>query len=391
MSRGRRSLIPEIEAKLGRPIQEIVSELAAEGGPKLVSETLGVSQRTAYNLLHECGVKFKSDGKFPRIRYEGELPKLIDKFLMAKEIGGKTKATLRFYGTNLRRFLWWLDREHLTLELKTLNPDLVRRFLHYVQTEVNRFGDTSNSARHKASRSTLDAYWRTFQAFFSWLVREEYVDELRNPMRRVDRPRQIKTIIPDIPKEALVKIVNSFDDSFQGKRDKAIILVFLDTGVRLSELVGMTLKDLNSRDGLVKVFGKGQKERIVRVSPITLRAIKEYLTVRPQGSPWLWTTWAGGQFTLWGVANMVRRLKKLVPEVKISPHVFRHTFAVDFLRGNGTAESRGDIVSLQQIGGWADLNMPRQYAAALKLEDAYRVHEIASPVTNIFGGDHEPD
>jgi len=396
---GRKSLIPQIESKYKKPIKAVLVDLAAQGNVNHIVDTLGISKSLVYDLLEYYEIQVKKNGHKAEIQGEGELLRHIESFVLAKEIGGKTPDTLRFYDNNLRRFAWWLDQAGIPLELESLTPDTIRRFLHYFQTETHRFTDNNRRVGKVASRSMLDAYWRTFQAFCTWLIREGLMEEFNNPIRKVDRPKQLKVVVPDIPKETLIKLLDSFGPDFLGKRNKAILLVFLDSGVRLSELVGMKLSDLNQETGIIKVFGKGQKERLVRVSQLTISAVKDYLETRyaalgdsfqynlDQEPPWLWVKENGHKITRGGVSFMVTQLKKIAPPgVKISPHVFRHTFAINYLRGNGTPESRGDPFTLQMLGGWEDLDMPRRYAAALKQEDALKVHEKASPVTNLLGG-----
>lgn len=144
--------------------------------------------------------------------------------------------------------------------------------------------------------------------------------------------------------------------------------------MRLSECAGIKLTDLNMEAGLVRVLGKGGIERLVSLGKNARAALKAYLDQRiDQDSGHLWINKNGEALGRSGLQIMVWRLSKLGGNVRWSPHTFRNTFAVNFLRDGG------DVFSLQILGGWTDLEMPRHYTAALKAEDAFRVHTRASP------------
>jgi site-specific recombinase XerD len=387
---GRKSIIPDIEKKHGKPVRQLLQELSMELDYKGICEVLGISKSGLYRLLDQYNIKPKASNKVEELDVTGELGTVIQNFLIAKELAGLTKPAILFYKGNLRRFCWWLENEEKKpLKMKFINTDTIRKFLYYVQKTKIRFGGYSNASRRSANRSTMDGYWRTLQAFTSWLIREDYIRKDENPMDRIDRPKQLKVVIPELPEDIIRAILDSFDDDFNGRRDRAIILVLLDTGVRLAELVGIKTEDVDFKNGLIKVMGKGQKERIVPVSPPVLGAIRRYMELREDTSPWLWVIYEGKQFTWWGVDNMIRRLKQKLhvsKNIKLSAHVFRHTFAIRYLRGDGfNLETRGDPFTLQDIGGWTTLDMPNRYAAARKIEDAYKVHRKASPVMNLFG------
>ena len=100
------------------------------------------------------------------------LEQLVRDFLVAKQVEGKTPATLSFYQQNLERFLWWLRTYATSSNIDDIDVQLLRSFLFYIKTTPKRWAIGSKSSEHIPSIITVDAYWRTLQALFSWLVRE---------------------------------------------------------------------------------------------------------------------------------------------------------------------------------------------------------------------------
>jgi len=314
-----------------------------------------------------------------RIIGKPNLKQLVGNFLIAKQAEGKSPSTLAFYHQNLERFLWWAQQNGIPHDVHRIQAQLLRFFLVYVQTTPKRWRVGSTSSQHLPSMATVDAYWRSLQAFFSWLVREGEIKTEANPMRKLPRPRVPKKVVQDIPLDLIQEALDNWDsDALIGARNRAIILMLLDTGMRLSECANLTLTDINPVSGLIKVWGKGQKQRLVRLGQTAKEALKHYLTLRDSNTAKkLWLNEAGETISKIGIQTMIRRLKKLGGNVRWSPHTFRNTFAINYLRGGG------DPFTLQILGGWEDLEMPRHYCAALKAEDAFRVHQTASPADRV--------
>ena len=144
--------------------------------------------------------------------------------------------------------------------------------------------------------------------------------------------------------------------------------------MRLSECAGINLYDINLDSGLIKIWGKGAKQRLVCLGKASKKALINYLKFRGENAnSKLWLNQNGKPLSKTGLQTFVRRLRRLGGNVRWSPHTFRNTFAINYLRAGG------DPFTLQILGGWIDLEMPRHYAAALKAEDAFRVHAKASP------------
>ncbi len=162
---------------------------------------------------------------------------------------------------------------------------------------------------------------------------------------------------------------------FLGSRNRAVVLVLLDTRVRLSELAEMRLSQINFERGWVKVRGKGDKERLVRMGKPTQRALWIYLTWRRVDRDEVWLSEEQTPISAHGIQCLIERLKQRAGvKGNGSVHRFRHTFALNFLRGGGNPRE------LQYLLGHTSIDMSMRYVAALGAEDALRAHEKASPV-----------
>lgn len=395
---GRHSVIPQIEKKHKKSIEAILQDQVNQGKkPQEIALTLGIKKSLAYELLRHYDLRPKAitpdnQGRLELVQsYSGDpqsyLPTVIQDFLISKEIGGKTRNTIKSYGDNLGRFSRWIIQEGIPPEIPPcFTTEIIRRFLYYVQTADIRFGGNTPVSRRKVSRSTIDTYYRILCVFGTWLIAEGKLEI--NPMDRIGRPGQDKKIVPEIPMYVIQDIIdNKCNGNFEGIRDRAMVLILTDTGIRLSELTGMDRDLINFDTGLIKIFGKGRKERIVRISEKTKNAVLKYLEsrdlVKKDGSFWIR---ANGEDMDQGKIRWVfYGFREYYPGIPLNPHSFRHTWALNFYRVTR------DMLSLKDLGGWSDLSMPEHYAAAITHEDAIEAHVKGSPVDNFLKLDKEPE
>jgi len=142
-------------------------------------------------------------------------------------------------------------------------------------------------------------------------------------------------------------------------------MMFLDTGLRLSELANLNMSDINMEQGIIKVVGKGNKERPVRISLKTQKALWGHITRLDSNSDIVWLGKDNMPFTATGIAQMIKNLGKRVG-ISLSPHKLRHSFAISFLR-NGA-----HLFELQMALGHTTLEMTRRYTQALGFEDVFK-------------------
>ena len=213
-------------------------------------------------------------------------------------------------------------------------------------------------------------------------MREDIITS--NPFSRVKVPKPPKKVIVTFSGKQLAAMLKSVNTSMTaGFRDWTIILMLLDTGLRASELVGLTMDNVNLEDGMVKVLGKGSKERIVPFGAKVQRALWKYIQrYRPQPAnplfPTLFLTASGNPITTDRLRTIIEKYARRagIEGVRCSPHTFRHTFAISYLR-NG-----GDVFSLQRILGHSSLEIVRNYVN-LAEADIKACHRRFSPADNM--------
>ncbi len=301
------------------------------------------------------------------------LEKLIENFIFSRVAENRSSMTVDFYRDNMGRFLSWTKQN---CPSGRLTPADIRAFMVYIpHASWIQKGKKANKP------ITVRAYYNCLRVFYKWLIAEGIIDESQYPLKNVKSPRIDKRVIPSVPPEKLQKLFALLQEGgYKGTRNTAIIAMLTDTGVRLSEILNVKIDDINLKEGLVKVFGKGAKERVVRLGTASFDAMKEYLKVRPAGGSYLWLNEDGTRFTRWGFSSMLRRLgDRAGLDFRLSPHKFRHTFALQWIR------SGVDPYTLQKFGGWADLKIVGNYLDGVRGEDALKAHEKASPLDNLMG------
>jgi site-specific recombinase XerD len=243
---------------------------------------------------------------------------------------------------------------------RTLN-----KFIKHVgDSPINSISKTQVEAFLAAqpfSTKTILNYHIGLSALWTWAYSEGYVD--RHILRQVNKPKPQKIAVEpftDVEIRALLSSVRRNTD-----RDRAMILILLDTGVRASEFCGLELEDIDLANHRLRVLGKGNKERIVPFSPRTGSAIFKYLSSVDPVKPF--------PFTRTSLAHLTQQIGKRAGVPDTHPHRFRHTFAINYLR-NG-----GDPYTLQEILGHSTLDMVKTYLRIAQV-DIETVHKRASPV-----------
>lgn len=266
--------------------------------------------------------------------------------------------------------------------------DIIKPFIAFCRNELGIENTSYLTAHHirsylltfkdRVKPYTFHDYFRAIKRFFNWLVDEDILAV--SPMSNMKPPRIPKTLIQPFRLEDLRSLLYLCDDNtFLGIRNKAIILVFLETGLRLSELANIKIKDIDFDRGIIKVMGKGAKERVVAIQHKTQKAILHYLINRKDNHPCLWVTEEHRPLTFHGIQIMIIRLGQRagLKNVRCSPHTFRHTAATMCL-DNGAGE-----FEVQAMLGHSTLTMTRRYVASLNSEKAAEAHKRFSPVEHL--------
>jgi integrase/recombinase XerD len=270
-------------------------------------------------------------------------------------------------------------------ELDSLTLDHWKRYMLHLRTDYKprRFnGDTSPLAL-----STIDNHWKTIRGFYNWASK---ILSIKRPDLELSRPKYQSPQIVPFAQEEVKRIINAAEftqvvkqsgKSYRIKRpnadrDKALILILLDTGLRLGELCRLRLGDVNLENGEVYVrpFRDGRKStaRTVFIGARTRQVVWKYIA-REQSKP----DQSRALFELLpsSVRQTIGRIGVNAKVPRCHPHRFRHTFAISYLR-NG-----GDVFTLQRLMGHSTLDMTKKYLDLVK-SDVGAAHRRASPVDN---------
>ncbi|MEU6206401.1 tyrosine-type recombinase/integrase [Micromonospora musae] len=221
------------------------------------------------------------------------------------------------------------------------------------------------------SSATVHKKYRNLRAFYRWCVLEEIID--RSPMDRIGEPKVTDVPVPVVPDDDIAKLLKACaGKEFTERRDTAMIRLWCEAGSpRVSEMVGLTVDDLDMRRDQVTVHGKGDKVRVIPFGAKTGQAIDRYLRVRARHKdagrvPALWLAARGGALTGSGAYQMLERRCEDAELERIHPHQLRHTAAHSWADAGG---SDGDAMALF---GWSSAEMPRRYGRSAQVERAHR-------------------
>jgi integrase/recombinase XerC len=223
-------------------------------------------------------------------------------------------------------------------------------------------------------------YYRNLRAFFNFLVRDGILG--RNPVLAVRPPKADKPLIKPFEPEQIQALLSLCDYSFLGLRNRAIIMLFLDTMLRKNELGSIELKDVDFDSELILVRNaKGRKERYVRMGKRCQKALLRYLNQRHDREPGLWVSEERTALLPGAIAQMVTKLGKRagISGVRCSCHTLRHTGATMAME-NGAQERQ-----VQELLGHSTSAMTRRYTATLQSKWAAEAHKRFSPADNLRG------
>lgn len=282
------------------------------------------------------------------------MDKAVQAFLTFLEVErGASRETLRNYASDIRQFVSFLTAgpaEIRPIDPAAVQPDGVRGYLQWLD-------------RKREKRTSLARKLACLRSFFRYLQREGVVSQ--NPAEDVRSPKQPKQLPRVLTKDEAQALLE-LPDATTGLslRDRAVLETLYSTGARVSEVVGINVEDLSTKEGLVRLRGKGRKERIVPIGDVAVEALRHYRAwldsksnVQRSGlsKTALFRNSRGGRLTARSVARIVERYSRVLPGGPVSPHTLRHSFATHLL------DEGADLRSIQEILGHSSLTTTQKY------------------------------
>jgi integrase/recombinase XerC len=279
--------------------------------------------------------------------------------------------TIRAYGDDVRAFTEHLRRE-LGHEPRPAEVDtlLIRGFL----AELHRAGLRKSSAARKLA---------SLRTFFRYLCREGLLES--NPARALVSPRLEKRVPLHLQEDQARALVDLPGDTLAARRGRAILELLYGTGIRCAELVGLDLEDVDVDERVLRVLGKGRKERVVPFGRPAQQAVATYLEARERVSrePAFLVNARGSRLSDRSVRALVaRRVRQVALDRRISPHKLRHSFATHLL-------ARGaDLRAIQELLGHASLSTTQRYTH-VNLTQIVDIYKKTHPRARGVGDDRQ--
>jgi len=297
------------------------------------------------------------------------LKKQFELFLLELEGKNFSAKTVLSYKGDLNDFSRFIKDETGKAEIAVPEIDLklLRSFLIWLK-------------RRKISHRSIQRKTSTLSSFFRYLekkgkIKKNVIKSLTLPKIKVGLPR----FLSENQMEKLLQL--PFEQSLFGLRDKAVLEVFYSTGMRLSELCSLSLSDIDFKGEVIKVLGKGKKERIVPIGRKALASFKEYLNKKKewlasQGikeNEVLFVNRFGGKISDRGIKRIVKKyLMQVSEDKKVSTHTLRHTFATHLL------DNKADLMAVKELLGHKDLSTTQIYTH-VTVEHLKRIYQKAHP------------
>jgi integrase/recombinase XerD len=291
---------------------------------------------------------------------------LLDDYHLNQRIGGKKPHYIQLCTTRLNRWKEFMKAEFDIEDVEAVRDIHIKSFIQLCQNT----GKEINSA--------INGNIATLRVFFQYLVDEEYIEELENPIRRIKNLKEDKKVIVTFNDDEVKRILNDVkEETYSNLRDKLILILLFDSGVRVSELCDIKVNDVARKH--ILIHGKGSKERLVYISNLMRMYMRKYEKAKEERFKNKEADEIEDYYFLDQCAKRLSRsrINKILKEhcrnvgvrkeVRCSPHDCRHYFAQKQLR-NGI-----DIYSLSRLMGHFDTQITSKYLRGLEQEDYWRL------------------
>jgi len=312
---------------------------------------------------------------------------MTDYFIVVKRTENRSDLTIRDYNDKLSKFYSWYQVKHGDLTLEKIDADLIREYIRYLLYEHEQYKDHpyKKDKSHKIglSPTAINIHITYLKGFFNFLYKEDFI--AANPMKNINKFKVDNDTVNALTVDEVKLLFAQIDrTTFAGSRDYTVLMLMLDTGIRIGELLKLEIDDFNMQQGSITIqsaVSKVRKMRILPISPFVTKLIIHHLQQRDE--TWecesLFTTYEGNSLE---ASSFRKRIKHYAEKAglnkRVYPYLMRHTFSLLYL-----TLKQGDAFSLQRMLGHSSMQMTRRYVN-LKDKDLKDKHLIYSPVEAIF-------
>lgn len=270
----------------------------------------------------------------------------LNDFIHYLERKNQSSYTIRSYQTDLTSFSQFLNQE--SFSILEVDYKVIRHYLAYLYSK-------------KYAKKTIARHISSLRSFYKYLMKEQIIT--KNPMKLISNPKLDQNLPKFLYTNELEDLLKIPDQSTKlGMRDAVILELMYATGVRVSELVSIQIKDIQFYERKIKVMGKGSKERYVLYGSLLETLLDQYLSdIRPtllkdKTNDFLFLNHLGNPLTTAGIRTILNKIiQKGALKFHISPHVLRHTFATHMLNEGA------DLKSVQELLGHENLSTTQIY------------------------------
>lgn len=308
--------------------------------------------------------------------FMSKIMELIDDFRLNQQIQDRKPEYIDLCMYRLKRWHDFMVNEYGIIDVEEVQPLHIKKYIQNCQ----------QLGREK--QITINGSLSTLRVFFNYLIEEEFIDEFDNPVRRIKNLKEEKRVIRTFNDDEVQRIISDVGEAtYTNVRDKLILIILFDTGIRVSELCNLKVNDISTKH--ILIHGKGSKQRLVYISKTMRKYMRKYEKLKKQRFKHKHTDEIEDYYFLDQCAEKLVRstINKILKrhcnnvgvrkEVRCSPHDCRHYFAQKQLR-NGI-----DVYSLSRLLGHFDTQITANYLRGLDQETILEMGRIKSPLNKV--------